>query len=141
MSGRTFTDEELDDLAKSLRDFNEMPLEGGGADPLIDALHGMASDASDAIRFHRAGGWRPISETPPRPIMAEVFCGRQQFVSATTGETLPPDLDRDCRRSLAIWDGETWRELMTGHEFDEWRDDDSNYPTHYRLLPPAPEAT
>jgi hypothetical protein len=138
MSGRTFTDEELDALAKSLRDFNEMPFEGGA---LIESLHGMASDAADAIAFFRVGGWRTISENPPRPIMAEVFCGRQQFVSATTGETLPPDPGRDCRRSLAIWDGETWRELMTGHEYNEWRDDDSNYPTHYRLLPPAPEAT
>jgi hypothetical protein len=139
MSGRTFTDEELDALAKSLRDFNEMPLKGGGADPLIDALHGVANEAADALAFLRAGGWRPISETPPRPMPVEIFRQNLRFTRYPTGEECPVDLVRDSRREIGFWDGQAFREMGTGHEYDEGWQDKSTLPTHWRALPPAPE--
>ena len=54
MSGRTFTDEELDALENDLQALMRYAeICGKGKDP-------FATNAAEAIRFLRAGGWRPI---------------------------------------------------------------------------------
>jgi len=37
------------DIVRDLRDFGEMGLEGGAADPLIDVMHSVATQAADEI--------------------------------------------------------------------------------------------
>lgn len=39
----------MSDIVKQLRDFAEMPLEGGPCDALIDVFTGMAKEAADEI--------------------------------------------------------------------------------------------
>jgi len=40
---------DVSDLVKSLREFAELPFEGSDADPLIEVMHGLASEAADAL--------------------------------------------------------------------------------------------
>lgn len=37
------------DLVRTLREFGEMPLEGGRVDPLIETVNGLAHQAADEI--------------------------------------------------------------------------------------------
>jgi hypothetical protein len=132
MSGRTFTDEELDALEAALaHEWPQLRPESNWRE--------LTEDAADAIAFFRVGGWRPISETPPRPMPVEIFRQNLRFTRYPTGEECPVDLVRDSRREIGFWDGQAFREMGTGHEYDEGWQDKSTLPTYWRALPPAPE--
>jgi hypothetical protein len=91
-------------------------------------------DTEDAL-----GGWLLIENTPLFPVGVELFYGNLGPLKDQHGKasTLPPY--RDVRRELGYWDGETFRELGTGHSvFEPWREED-NKPTHWRPLPEPPK--
>jgi hypothetical protein len=135
VSGRTFTDEELDALAGA--DFVEAAAAGmygsnwnGPPDKRPGekmkevwrdyARRGVkgagVADLLDAIRFLRAGGWRPIETAPKDETTIQVFDDGLIFT--------------------AYWDDEYWKSIACA---DSYFGTDSA--THWRPLPPAPEAT
>jgi hypothetical protein len=77
--------------------------------------------------------WHKIETCkPPLPVGVELY-----YANMSSEYVIEPY--RDCRRDLAYWDGETFRELNTGHCcFETWRKREQ-LPTHWRELPAAPE--
>jgi hypothetical protein len=85
--------------------------------------------------------WRPFSKKPHQPVQAEIFYGNLTLADQD-GNAVSPLINpwRDERRQIAYWDGETWRNMGTGHALNEFEDDPVEWiPTHWRPLPPLPE--
>lgn len=77
--------------------------------------------------------WHAMSSRrPSRPCGVELFFGNAPLEMKIADH-------RDCRRDLGFWDGETFREMNTGHSlFERWRPPEW-LPTHWRELPATPE--
>jgi len=78
--------------------------------------------------------WQTMAVTPDHPVQVEFFMG-----NAPVELLIEPY--RDERRELGFWDGSTWCEDGTGHSVEERRHfgNEKFYPTHYRILPDAPD--
>lgn len=82
--------------------------------------------------------WHSITEIPQQPVGVELFYGNLGPLTNERGEESTLPAYRDVRRELGYWDGETFRELGTGHSvFETWRTDEHK-PTHWRALEAPP---
>ena len=84
--------------------------------------------------------WNLMDEVPPEPLQAEIFYGKLTLTDQDGNErSAVIEPYRDERRQMAYWDGESWREMGTGHCLNEFGDDSPEWlPTHWRRLPPIP---
>ena len=74
--------------------------------------------------------WQPIENPPDKPMAVILFHGAVPQLDA-----LPPY--REVRCEIGYWNGESFREAMTGHDCFEIG---GEYPTHWMPLPEPPSS-
>ena len=118
-----------------------------GAAQMVLRLARERDDARRALGKEAASRpWRLISDLPEGPCGVELFTPGLVFHDSVGNKHYcPTEPGRDERRSLAYFDGSTFRQLWTGHEVFEFYGETSYppeiFPTHYRILPPVPNVT
>jgi len=81
----------MSDLLTALRDFSEMPLEGGKADPMIETMNALAKQAADEIE--RVSAQRDILRRELQSARGEVNRLRSRRPLTSAGENIIRRMD------------------------------------------------